>query len=406
MSRSSEKSHNRRVQFGALVALLTLATASATYLQGALSALSTYLVTEFEVTTTEYGLVFTVIFVTGGVGSLLVGRVVDAAAPRVMAALFAAAFVAILLVASAPSYTWVLAAGLVGGLGVAAANPVTNKLVSQAIPRERHGLVIGIKQSGPPSNLLAAGVMLPPLAIALGWRWALALSALPPLVGFAASWVLVPRAPDSVTVPRAGETAERSARKTVWWLAVIGFVRAVGGGSVIAFVPLYAHDALDFSPTLAGWTAALLGLSGVLGRLVWGTRVSRFREPAVLLTLLAALAVLSSAVIWAADAVTILIWFGVIGAGFSIIAWLAVSWLALLHAVDPADIGRTTGLIQFGTSAGFATGPPIMGLLVDASGGFALGWAFATATFVVTLVLTIVWRRSMAADAATPRPAT
>jgi predicted MFS family arabinose efflux permease len=389
-------SSRRRLRLGVLIALLTLATASANYLQGALSVLAGYLIDEFGVTPAQFGMTFTVFYLVGGIGSPFVGRLVDASPRAVMAALFLASIVGTVVVATARGYLWVLGGALLGGLAIAAANPVTNKLVWAALPEPRRGLAIGIKQSGPPMNLTIAGLILPGLAAALGWRTALAVTALLPAIGLVATWLVVSPGERSTSILRSIRPRGTTGRATVWWLAAMGFVRAIGGGALIAFVPLYAQRSLGFSKATAGLTASLLGLAGVAGRMFWGAMVARFRAPGVLLTVLAALAVASSATVWASGLWSGLIWFGVVGTGFSVISFLAVSWLALLEAVESSDIGWTTGVIQFGTSAGFATGPPVMGLIVGSAGGFAWGWAFVVATFVATLAMAVVWQRRVA----------
>ena len=76
------------------------------------------------------------------------------------------------------------------------------------------------------------------------------------------------------------------------------------------------------------------------------------------------------------------------------LAWHAVAWLALLSSVEGADIGRATGLVQFGNSIGFASGPPLIGYLVDRSGSYDSAWALVTALFALAVVLTAAWRRT------------
>lgn len=379
--------------------LLGLATASATYLQGALSVLSTYLVDEFGLSPAEFGLAFTIFSVVGALGSPGVGTLVDVSPRRVIAGLFVSSFAGILMVASAPSYPWILLASAVAGLAMASSNPVTNKIVSSELPVARHGLVIGIKQAGPPMGLFAAGLVLPFAAAGLGWRWALASTALLPLFGLVAIGRLVADESKETASGRVEPEGRRGGWGTVWWLATIGFTRAVGGGAVIAFLPLFAHEDLGYSPAVAGLLASLAGLAGVVGRVTWGARAARFRDPVAPLTVLAALALASSATIWAALLAPWLVWVGVLGAGFSILAWLAVSWIALLRAVDPADVGRSTGVIQLATSGGIAAGPLVMGLVVDATGSYGWGWGCITGAFAVTFVLTALWGRTVGVGA-------
>jgi MFS family permease len=183
-------------------------------------------------------------------------------------------------------------------------------------------------------------------------------------------------------------------RATVWWLAAIGFAVAMGIGGVMAFVPLYAHEALGYSAFVAGLLGAVLGIAGVAGRVVWGAAASRFWHATIPLTLIAVLALVSTLAIRAAGEAPVLIWFAVVGAGFSMVAWHAVAWLVLIDAVDRSEVGHATGLVQFGNSAGFAVGPPVVGLVVDASGSYGWAWTLVAGLFLAVLVSTIVWRRT------------
>jgi MFS family permease len=76
-------------------------------------------------------------------------------------------------------------------------------------------------------------------------------------------------------------------------------------------------------------------------------------------------------------------------------AWHAVAWVTLLNAVEDGEVGRSTGIVQFGNSAGVAAGPPIVGFIVDSTGSYAWGWASIVGLLAVLLALTVAWRLSV-----------
>ena len=381
--------------------MLAGATAAATYLQAALSVLSVYLTADLGMTRSQIGIVFAVLSVVGGLAAPLAGSIADRSTRLVMIGLFSASSVSVLVTASAPHYLWVLVAAAIGGIGFSAGNPVTNRLVFEEISAPRHGLAIGIKQAGPPAGLLAAGLVIPPLASLIGWRWAFALTALVPLLGIAATRALVPATlPGPAGLEAGGAGPRRRQGSVVRWLTWTSLVVSAGTSAVIAFIPLYAHQQLGLSKTAAGMVAALMGLFGMAGRVAWGAGGHRFRGTTTGLTAIAVAALAATLMVWSATAVPWLIWVAAVAVGLSMPGWHVVAWLVLLDASGSAGIGRSTGVVQLGTAIGFAAGPPLMGVVVD-TGSYSVGWTMVAGIFVVGIVLMMIWRLT---GGSPPRP--
>jgi predicted MFS family arabinose efflux permease len=375
------------------VLLLAAATAAAAYLQASLSVLSVYLVSDLGITRSQLGIAFAAFSVIGGLVAPLVGSVADRSTRMVMVGLFGLSAVSVLATAAAPNYAWLLVAAVIGGISFAAGNPVTNRLVFEEVSPARRGLAMGIKQTGPPLALLAAGVFVPPVATQIGWRWAFGVTAVAPLLGMAVTGLLVPR-----EEPHSGERAtgsdgdDKPRDVAVLWLTWASLVASAGIGAVIAFVPLYAHERLGLAESAAGAVAALIGLFGVAGRIMWGAAAHRLPDPVSGLGFVAAAALGATALIWAASGTPGLIWLAAVAVGFSMPAWHVVAWLALLERRGRSGVGRATGVVHLGTSFGFAAGPPLMGALVDGLGSYDWGWAMVVGMFAVTVILMAVWR--------------
>ncbi len=378
----------------ALVALLGAAMAIATYLQGALSVVSSFVIDEFGLSRSQLGAAFTAFSLTGAVFSPAMGALTDRHTTRVMAALFGLSGLAVVMVAAAPTFVVLLAGSVVGGLALAAGNPVTNRVVADQIGRTRRGLVVGLKQAGPPLGLLIAGAVLPPLALVVGWRWALGVSALIPAAGLIATPFLLSGSGSRRTAPPTRVSAESVEAKTaVIWLTVIGLGMALALSAVIAFVPLYAQERVGASAAVAGALAAALGLTGAAGRIVWGAAGGRFARPSTALLVISVISVAATVAVALAEAVGVwLLWVGVIAAGFSMMAWHAVGWLVIIDRVGAGGVGKASGVMQLGNSAGFAVGPLIAGVLVDATESYTVAWATVAAVLAISAVLT-VWVR-------------
>lgn len=307
--------------------------------------------------------------------------------------LFTAAGLAAVGAALAPTYLLLVVAILFGGLALGAGNPVTNRIVAQHVSIRRRGLVIGIKQAGPPLGIFLAGIALPAIAVATNWRVALSTAVLLPVVGLLGTYLLVPGEPGDRPAPSKVSDLDEKVRFVVRWLTFIAFSVALTNSAAIAFLPLFAQEDLAMSPTLAGVVAAIMGLAGVAGRIVWGVVGRRFERPSTALLIIAVVSAASFASIAISTAFGIpWLWAGTIGSGASVLAWHAVAWLVIVDRVDVAAIGRASGIMHMGSTFGFAAGAPLAGLLLDAADSYTLMWGLLAVAMVGVTAITARFR--------------
>jgi predicted MFS family arabinose efflux permease len=387
-------------------ATLTVGMVAATFLSSALAVLSSRIVEDLGITRSQLGLLFTAVSIAGAAGAPMAGRIADAlGGRRVLSWLFVVVGVTNLALAAAPGYAWALPICAVAGLALAAGNPSTDKLIAGAVGPERRGSVVGLKQSGPPLGVLLAGVALPPIATALGWRAAVAWSSVIPAVGLVAVLLAVPRGQRRAAgvrrAPLSGAT-----KATVWWLTSMALVVSTGVAAVVAFLPLYAQEELAMSPELAGVLASVVGAVSVVGRILWGWHGGRFRALTTPLAAIGFVSVAATIAFWAADgAGPWLLWVGAVGSGLSMMAWHAVGVLGLLTEVEPESIGGASGMVHLGSSVGFAVGPLVFGVLVDRAGSYTPAWFAVAALFALQVALTWSWRGTLARTEAELSPA-
>lgn len=392
--RLGSPSQRSRSGYVALVGLLVAAMATATYLQGALSVVSSFVIDEFGLSRSQFGAAFTAFSLTGAFASPVMGALTDRSTNRVMLALFGLSGLAVVMVAVAPSFALLIAGSILGGLALGAGNPVTNRVIADQIGRARRGLVVGLKQSGPPLSLLVAGVVLPPLALAVGWRAALAVSALIPVFALVATPFIISRrryGDGTISTPISEESPET--RSVVVWLTLIGLGIALALSAAIAFVPLYAQESLGASAGTAGALAAVMGLVGVAGRIFWGVTTGRFARPSTPLLIISVISMAAALAVALAQTVGIwALWVGVIGVGVSMLAWHAVAWLVIIDRVGVGGVGKASGLIQLGNSLGFAAGPLMVGVLLDTTDSYPVAWASVAGILAISTALTVLIR--------------
>ena len=358
--------------------MATTAMVAGWFLQSALSVAAPFMTGDLGLSRTQLGLLFFVLAMAGALTAPVAGRWADRSVSSTMRRLFGSAALGLIVAATAVNLAWALLAALVGGIGLGASNPVSNKLVSWGVDPGRRGLALGIKQSGPFLGVILAGLFLPWAAGWMGWRWAVASTALLPVLALAAF-----SAPPGRLLPAEITTRESPLHggtpPEVWWLAFTGFLVAMGSGICVAFIPLYAEQALGFTPASAGLAASVFGLVGVAGRIGWGARAERWRDPTGFLAWSALIGGAAGLMILAGRVAEWLLWAGVAVGGASMLAWHAVAWLAVLHRVEHGRVGSASGVIHRANLVGVAVGPPVAGWLTDRSGSYDPCWLLVTA---------------------------
>ncbi len=299
---------------------------------------------------------------------------------------------ALALVAVASGTFELVLAGLIAGAAQALANPATNLAIVQSLPEGRsRATAVGTKQAGVPLGALLAGAALPSAAGQWGWRAAVGAAALVALVVVVVVLSSVPRAlggsvPQVSVIPG---TTMPSVRDPALAL-LCGFQLLLGAGvaAVNTYLPLFATEALATTPEVAGTLTLAVGATGITARVVLTRRSAGPGRADSALGQLTAIASLGALALAAAPGSgTWLAWVGALLVGGTAVAANAVAMLVVIQAYPPPATARASGIVSAGFFAGFAIGPPLFGLLVDATPRYALGWTVVACVLgVATLV--------------------
>ena len=382
----------------AFVALLFSAMGFAILPAAALGILATFIIDDLSISRTTLGWVIAANVVLAAVLSPLSGRFTDRIGGK-------AAVIAVLGLAAAGYFVFGIAPA-VGVLFVAAAiaataesgaNPATNKLIAEDLPPGERGVTTGIKQSGVQGAIMVAGLTLPTLAIAFGWRGAMLAIAALPLVAAVAASVVVPRS-EAVSTPAA--LAGGRLPRSITGLAVYGLLFGFAG-AVTFFIPLFAEESLGFDPRIGGLAVTVAAVVAFAARILWARYSEQRREYLGPLRSMALLGVLASALLLASTLWAWLLWPGVIITGASTSAWNSVGMLATIDEAGPALTGRASGVVLFGFLTGLGIGPPLYGATVDATGSYSLMWVISIAAATATTGFVWVWKRQRSAAAGT-----
>ena len=380
-------------QYGltALLVVMMVVSAMPLNLLGVLAAL---IIPDLDITRSQLGFALSTVTAVGGVLSIAAGRLTDAfGGRRTLRVAFVMGGLALGSIALAPSYAWLIGAGVFTGVMQAFSNPSTNWVIATNFPPGGRGLVTGIKQSGVQASLFLCGVGLPPIAEAAGWRVSVATLLVFPVVGLAATAV-IPAHERGPFRRRAGTSRLRHP-STIKWLAAYSFTTGIGESSLLSFVPRYANEEVGLSLAAAGAAGALIGFLGVLSRILWTQRAERFRTMTIPLGIITLGSILSA--IGLLSAMSLhgpALWFGVVVAGATTAASNAVVQLATMTVAPAGTTGRASGLVIVFFLAGNTIGPTAFGWLVDLTGHYQAGWTMVLAAFAAASVILVAWHRT------------
>ena len=279
----------------AVVGVSVAALAAGTFSIVAIGALAPDLEADLGLSRAEFGFLTSLVFIGATITSRRAGKLTDSfGAARVLGLSLAGFALAMALAAVAPTPAVFMLAVLAAGLAYGGVNPPTNVVVAGKLAR-RLGFFLSLKQSGVPLGGLLAGVVLPPVAVAFGWRWAFGLAVAVCLVAAATTPLLRNAA---VLRPRAGRPALAGpGRRQLVAVGLFGFVMSGTQWTFLTYLTLYLTGERGFSLARAGLALALAQGLGAAGRLLGGHLSDAYERRVRILLTMASLALASLALL-------------------------------------------------------------------------------------------------------------
>lgn len=274
------------------------------------------------------------------------------------------------------------------GIGYGLTTPAATQVLNRLTPPARRNLVFSVKQMGVPIGGALAGLLLPSVALGLGWRGAalvvaaaMALAALG-LGVFRQPWD-APRAaaPDARHAPpRLGTWAALRQGRGLLAIAVMGATFSAVQLCLGAYVVTMLVEEFRWTAVAAGATAGTLQATGAAARLFWALVADRLGKGLALLAAIGlgtatAAAVMPLALHWPAAAVVVLLClFGGCAAGWNGVAMAEVARLA-----PPGAAGAAAGGVMSVTFTGVVVGPVIFAGLVTLLGSYSAAFTVVAA---------------------------
>jgi len=293
--------------------------------------------------------------------------------------------VACILAGTAVTWWMIPVAAGLAGLSNATIQVSSNLAIFDGVSRARQGAAFGAKQASVPMASALAGISLPLIGLAFGWRWVFAGAAVLALVL-------------ALSAPQLGKASEerrvegrigRPPRSLVY-LAIGGIAGAMAGNGLSLFVVPSAVD-IGIGEAAAGAVLAGCSLLVVLVRFGAGWLVDRNRSMGLAemawLTGVGAVGALALFATSAPGLYLVAMPIAVLGAW----GWPGVIFFTVVHSY-PDQPARASGLVLSGNLTGTVIGPVVVGALAG-RGNYPGAWLFVTVTSVVATVAFVASQR-------------
>jgi predicted MFS family arabinose efflux permease len=308
--------------------------------------------------------------------------------------------VGLLAASLATSYAALALLLVAAGFGYGMLNPTSTKAVMGWAPTAHRATLVGLKQVGLPLGGMLGAALLPALALALGWRAALVVSAALIALGAVASLVVYRDPPDATLPPAApgarGVMASVLTSRDLWLLAVATGVFAAMQTVWMSYLVLYLQGAVGLALITASRLLALAQFGGMAGRVLFGLLSDRLfggrrRLPLLLAgagSTVCTITIASTGADASTAGLSVLAFcFGVVGIG-----WNGVQHTWMAELAGPRAAGTAVGLGLAVSSAGVTLGPLAFGHTVERAGGFQGPWIALAASMAVAIGLLFLIR--------------
>jgi sugar phosphate permease len=357
-------------------------------------ALAPFAKLDLGLTRPEVGIFATVLNVGTMVALLPAGWAVDTLGERrVLVAGGIATGIVTVVAAFAPSFIMLVPLLIIVGLAGATPTPAGSTAIISAFAVRDRAFIMSIRQTGIPLGGALAALILPPIAIAAGWRPALVVAGAVTILGALVGFVLVRDAPRTRRSPVHRERGSLRAVAT-WDATFIGLAAiflTLGQFVLVSYIALYLFESWHIPLAEGSLFLVAANIGGVVGRLAWGTVSDRLfgrrrRGPLILVSVMGAagFAILA----WLPVTTPQLVLFPFVFAlGACVIGWNGV-YITFLSESAPSDKrGRSVAYGMTISQVGIFGGPAAFGVLVDVSGSYRVGWLCVAGALIVGALL-------------------
>jgi len=349
---------------------------------------------EFGLDSASAGLIATAFFLGGATLMLFGGSVADrrGARPAVTVGFFVACISTIGCGLLAPTYPALLAWRFVGGLGAGFAFAAGAAYTRGVFAGRGQHLAQGLYGASFLAGSAITLIYMPILAGADGdWQRAYLVSGLVVLGFWVAWWRFAPPGPLPTTAD-SDETGLRPAlRERNSWLLALSHMCGFGLAMVLGtWVVTYAARGFGLSLAVAGLLGSLVLAIGIVARSSGGILLERGVPPIRLIRIGLGLAIVGLVTLAFAGQLALAM-VGLVATGLGVGLPYAAVFNGAAASV-PASPASAQAFVGWGGIMTAIVGPPLVGKLLDTTGGFAGGFLAIAAFTALVLVATLAMR--------------
>ena len=355
---------------------------------------------DFDLSATQIGLVTGTIFAAATVTSAGFGWTIDRFGVRIMAGwtMVLSGLVVSSLYFATNFWLLIVIAAAMGSLRPVG-HPAGTKAIVDWVSPLRRGTAMSIKQAGNPILGALAAALVPPIAVAYGWRIAaVAMGGFIVAGGFLILALYrdrdreVPQARRRPHTPFFAGMMKAVRDRDISFAVGFGFPMVGAQVATLTYFILFLNDELGVPVIVAGGMLALLQVSNIVMRIAWGvisdTLARGRRKPVLYLSGLITALVLSIMALlpegtpyWALVVMAIAL-------GGTVTSWVSVHAVLLSELADREQVGTTIGYASTVSRTGIVVAPPLFGFLADAA-SYQTAWLALVGAILVGLLLLI-----------------
>jgi len=291
-----------------------------------------------------------------------------------------------------PSYTSALVIMAVAGFGGGCLMPATTKGVMVWFPANERATVMGFKQTSVNIGGIVAAMILPGMALALGWHFAFLILGILAIVIGVISFILYKEPPvpvepgpennailtEDIVLPVNKSVLTILKSRDMWLIAMAGLTLLIVEFGIIAHLVLYLTEVIRLPVVTAGIILAVTEAGGILGKPGGGflsDRVFKSRRSVYMLwggisgIMCLLIAIWGTALSWVLYPILFIL-------GITSIGWGGIHLTLVGELAGKELVGTATGTVMLITAAGGVIGPTLFGYIVDVTGSYQPAWLF------------------------------
>ena len=325
--------------------------------------------------------------------SVASGRLFDRLGVRVVSILCCVYGLGALLMGMSNSH-YVLALSLaIAGLGASSSWAPMVSLVSSSLPSTWRGRSTGVLEVGIRASHGAVGVLLPLLALYVGWRGCWLIIAIPLFIYGFLFYMLAERG--WLRIERRGEGLigykDVLSSRRFWLVGSSYSSMAFASYIILTFLVDFLEREVGLPYTEASSTVSIMGFTGIIGALAltWlSDKIGRRTVIALCNTVSSMSLVLFSLMPHSIEVKSLLTPIALAYGVFWGALW--PSYAACAGDIYPSSVGTVVGLwtLMLGVSA--LTAPIVGGLIVDATGSYITTLQLGSLTYLLAMILIVI----------------